>query len=37
MKGVRAVKKIVVQLFIIGMTIAVKVLPLLAWGGGPGD
>jgi hypothetical protein len=36
MKGVRAVKKIIIQLVIIGMTIAAKVVPLLAWGGGGG-
>jgi len=36
MKGVRAVKKIVVQVIVIAISIAVNVLPLLAWGGDPG-
>jgi hypothetical protein len=35
-KGVRAVKKIVIQLVIIAAAVAAKVVPLFAWGGGAG-
>ena len=33
---VRAVKKILIYVAVIGITIAAKVVPLLAWGGGGG-
>jgi hypothetical protein len=35
-KEVRAVKKIVIQVAVIAVSIAATVLPLFAWGGGGG-
>jgi len=36
MKGVSSMKKIVLQVVIVGIAIAAKVVPVIAWGGGGG-